>query len=400
MKNNAMGISSDYHWLNLTPEPGNFMFGYYDRNPWDDKCERHLALKIPQQERLPLAGEIAEVGFVSVRDKKFVKIAETRAWCHQQGAMSLWLKHIPDAFIFNDYIPADSLLCTRIFNLDGKEIGRYKKAIYSISPNGLFAASVNIGRIPRRGYSYADVPLNNEPLLPNPDEEGVFIIDLQSGHIKMLASYRRLLENHPFPYSADGMYVWLDHAIFNPDSSKVMFLLRECRDKYNPWPWRTHLFTVNIDGSNLKCLLPDVFWRGGAISHHMWGRTPSEIIIDANWFGEEHQYVVINEDTASLQAVKISDGLGPMGHLIFSPDGKYLAADTYPGANGIQRLGLVRLSSGEIIEIGHFQHASGVPTDLRCDLHPRWSGNGKYLTVDSIHSGPRKIYLFDMDNLD
>ncbi|MFZ2655177.1 MAG: hypothetical protein WAX69_09665 [Victivallales bacterium] len=118
-----MEISSDYHWINLTPEDGNFMFGYYDRNPWDEKCELHLALKIPQQERLPLPGEKAEVGFVAVGNRKFVKIAETRAWCHQQGAMSLWLKHIAGAFIFNDYLPEDCSLCARVFNIAGNEIG-------------------------------------------------------------------------------------------------------------------------------------------------------------------------------------------------------------------------------------------------------------------------------------
>ena len=47
-------------WVNLTPEPGNFLFGYYDRCPWDAAGRRHLALRIPQQERLPDPGATAE----------------------------------------------------------------------------------------------------------------------------------------------------------------------------------------------------------------------------------------------------------------------------------------------------------------------------------------------------
>jgi len=33
---------------------------------------------------------------------------------------------------------------------------------------------------------------------------------------------------------------------------------------------------------------------------------------------------------------------------------------------------------------------------MRCDLHPRWSADGRYLTIDTIHDGERKIAMVDL----
>ena len=57
-------ISEDFDWINLTPEPGHYTFGYYDRCAWDRETLYHLALRIPQQTRLPAPGEPADVGYV------------------------------------------------------------------------------------------------------------------------------------------------------------------------------------------------------------------------------------------------------------------------------------------------------------------------------------------------
>ncbi|MGC9467129.1 MAG: hypothetical protein ACP5HS_00930 [Anaerolineae bacterium] len=59
--------SSKFDWINLSPEPGSFTFGYCDRCPWYPTSRYHLALRIPQQSRLPKPGESAEVGHIHLR---------------------------------------------------------------------------------------------------------------------------------------------------------------------------------------------------------------------------------------------------------------------------------------------------------------------------------------------
>ena len=393
-----MEISSTFAWKNLTPEPGHFTFGYYDRIPWDAEGRLHLALRILQQEHLPLPGEVADVGYVDRVTCSFTKVGETRAWCHQQGAMTLWLRQRPRTFVYNDFVREGGAWrpIARIHSLDEGEVGRYEVPLYTVSRDGRWGVSLNFGRIPRRGYSYALAPLPRDDPAPDLDGDGLFLVDLATGEVSLIASYRQLIAAHPFPYDLEGTYLWLNHAIFNCDSSRVMVLLRYAPQMDPPNPWRTFMFTMRLDGSELRCSLGDLYWRG-MISHQIWGRTPGEVLVDANWGGRGHEYVVFDEGRCPWQAQRISRGMGPAGHLNFSPDGRWLVADTYPDAEGIQRLALVEVATGEWMELGRFRHqVPGAQGDLRCDLHPRWSEDGHYLTVDTIHTGERKIFMLDL----
>lgn len=387
-------IHDDLEWKCLTPDPGHYYFGYYDRCPWNADNTKHLALHVGQCERLPERGETAEVGIVMRDGSGFRKLTETRAWCHQQGAMTLWLTHKQEAFIYNDFDVEENRLLARVYELGEGVTGEYSQPIYAISPDGRWGVSLNFSRIPRRGYSYADAVLSSDRH-PDLDDDGLFLIDLHSGETRLLASYRAIIAQHPIPYELDEMYWWLNHAIFNCDSSKLLFLFRHCGDPTNMQGWKTYMYTVNLDGSDLACTLPDVYWSG-MISHQIWGRTPHEILLDANWRGQGSEYVVFNERERPLRATRISEGMGPMGHLVFSPNGEWMLADTYP-VDGVQSLALVHAATGDLQIVGRFQHRQpqGYPADVRCDLHPRWSADGTLITVDSIHSGQRKLYMLE-----
>ncbi|MBN1877851.1 MAG: hypothetical protein JXA33_26760 [Anaerolineae bacterium] len=400
-------IDSSFPWVNLTPEAGNYTFGYYDRCAWDAGNQYHLALHIPQQTRLPAPGELAGVGYVTREERCFHKIGETSAWCHQQGAMTLWLRHRPHTFIYNDFVEDGSAWkpIARIYSLDKGDVGHYDVPIYAISSDGRWGATLNFGRIPRRGYSYALAPLPAEHSVPDLDNDGLFIVDMHTKETRLIASYRQLIARHPFSYdlvrdNGEYVYMWLNHTIFNCDAGRVMVLFRYSPAIDQPKPWRTFMYTMRLDGSDLRCSLSDLYWRG-AISHQIWGRTPGEILVDANWGSHEHgsEYIVFDETHYPFQAQRISRGMGPAGHLNFSPDGEWLVADTYPDREGIQRLALVDVSTGDWVELGRFRHQTpGAVGDIRCDLHPRWSADGTLLTVDTIHEGERKIYLLDMEN--
>ncbi len=390
-----MKIHEQYNWKRLTPMDGHYFFGYYDRNPWNHDQTLHLALKIGQCDRLPRPGETAEIGVVTM-DAKYTPLTTTRAWCHQQGSMTLWLKHRPDCFIYNDYDEKAKKLVARIFQLDKGIVGEYDLPIYAMSPDGKWGVSLNFARIPRRGYTYADAPIPDN-FTPSLDEDGLFLVDMQSGKSKLLVSYRQMFAIHPVPYELDDIYIWLNHAIFNCDSSRILWLLRNCHNPLAP-SWKTYMYTVGIDGSGLRCPLPQFYWDG-KISHQIWGRTPTEILIDAAWRDKSNaDYVVFDESQLPLQAHLISKGLGPMGHTIFSPDGKLLLADTYPDAHSMQHLALVNADTGAITPIGHFRHLkpAGFIGDVRNDLHPRWSPDGKVVTVDTIHDRLRGIYALEL----
>eukprot|EP00831_Metopus_contortus_P042812 TRINITY_DN3421_c0_g1_i4.p1 TRINITY_DN3421_c0_g1~~TRINITY_DN3421_c0_g1_i4.p1 ORF type:complete len:401 (-),score=74.59 TRINITY_DN3421_c0_g1_i4:1499-2701(-) len=393
-----MNIHPEFQWKRLTPKGAHHFFGYYDRCAWNHDQTLHLTLKVTQRDRLPTPGETAEIGTVN-SNGIYTPLTTTRAWCHQQGCMTLWLKHRPDCFIYNDFDETSGKLIARIYRLEHGIDGTYERPIYAISPDGRWGASLNFARIPRRGYTYADALLPRE-YWPDLDNDGIFRIDLHSGETRLLVPFRKMFELHPTPYTLEDMYVWLNHIIFNCDGSRLLWLLRHCNNTSEPFPWYTHMFTVGINGEDLRCPLPEFYWNG-MISHQIWGRTPHEILIDARWGGQNHDCVVFDERELPLRAQRLSSGMGPMAHLVFSPDGKWMLADSYPDGQSRQRLALINSETGAITGLGKFHHCQSAKTivDVRCDLHPRWSPDGRIVTVDSIHDGETAIYMLDVGDI-
>lgn len=89
--------------------------------------------------------------------------------------------------------------------------------------------------------------------------------------------------------------------------------------------------------------------------------------------------------------------LPPDGHACLSPDGRWLACDTYPqGAQRISRLMLYEMATGRRVDVAGFHSEPVFTGDVRCDLHPRWHPDGAMLTVDAVPDGERQIYLLDV----
>ena len=77
-----------------------------------------------------------------------------------------------------------------------------------------------------------------------------------------------------------------------------------------------------------------------------------------------------------------------------------MCCHTYPNSKGIQKLCVVNLKTDVLTHVGKFKHTSRLRgKDIRCDLHPRWSEDGRFITIDTIHLGERKILLLDINQL-
>ncbi|MGB0606675.1 MAG: TolB family protein [Candidatus Latescibacterota bacterium] len=57
---------------------------------------------------------------------------------------------------------------------------------------------------------------------------------------------------------------------------------------------------------------------------------------------------------------------------------------------------LYEIETGEMIDIGQFHSEPQYTKDIRCDLNPRWSRDGKTITFDSVHEGTRQIWTADV----
>ena len=87
------------------------------------------------------------------------------------------------------------------------------------------------------------------------------------------------------------------------------------------------------------------------------------------------------------------------GHPMFSPfDKNIFITDTYPDKKGDQHLIMVDLKNKNIIKISSLYSPLRYRGQVRCDLHPRWDRNGKFICVDSSSRGKREMILFDVEN--
>ena len=114
---------------------------------------------------------------------------------------------------------------------------------------------------------------------------------------------------------------------------------------------------------------------------------------------DEPRFHLYTDQTEEV-AVVGRDILTHDGHCTYSPDVKWILTDGYPGKERMQRLLLLRLSDSKLFTLGKFYLSTPPSIDLRCDLHPRWSRDGKYVCIDSAHeNAQRQIYLLDVSRI-
>ncbi|MFA6930965.1 MAG: hypothetical protein WCT05_11610, partial [Lentisphaeria bacterium] len=78
----------------ITHEPKHHFFGYFDKFPWDQSGRYLLTQEINFTARQPLPGENLLLGMIDLQDsERFIPLAESDAWCWQQGCMFQWLNN-------------------------------------------------------------------------------------------------------------------------------------------------------------------------------------------------------------------------------------------------------------------------------------------------------------------
>jgi len=149
------------------------------------------------------------------------------------------------------------------------------------------------------------------------------------------------------------------------------------------------MLTANADGSDLYVVADH-----GMVSHFIW-KNDRQILAWANEADTGTHFYLYADRTGEKEIVG-GDVLRHDGHCTFSPDGTWVLTDGYPDKTGMQPLMLYRPSDGTLVSLGRFFQAKEHRGEWRCDLHPRWSRDGQYVCVDSMHAGKlRQMYLID-----
>ncbi|HOY60189.1 MAG TPA: S9 family peptidase, partial [Verrucomicrobiota bacterium] len=180
----------------LSPADAHVFFGYYDLPAVDAATGRHLAHRVPFCDRLPVAGDEAELGLINLKGEgMFRPFARTRAWNFQQGALLQWLGDGTGRVFYNDVCPEGGGYRGVLHDIATNERRFTDRALANISRDGRWGLAVDFDRMHdfRPGYGYAaqDDPRGE---VPHPADDGVWVCDLSTGASRLVLSLAALHE--------------------------------------------------------------------------------------------------------------------------------------------------------------------------------------------------------------
>lgn len=373
----------------VTNPPLHHFFGYYDKSPWSGDGKYMLCLETDFMDRPPSPQDKATVCLIDYDgDLSLRKLSQTSAWNWQQGCMLQWFPGKENTTIIYNDREEDHFISV-ILNVKSGERWTLPMPIYTLSRDGKYALSVNFARLndTRPGYGYCGIrdPWYSEKA---PSKDGIYLVDIENSSYELIISLRELSQINP-QSSFEGAKHWVNHLLFNTKGDRFIFLHRWAS------PGRgfiTRMFTASRDGSDLHLLVDS-----GVVSHFDW-RDDRYILAWCRIPGKGKHFFLIDDSSGEASPVG-EDVLTSNGHCSYSPDRKWILTDTYPDSEGYRNLMIYNVENGEVILLGRFYSLPELEGEIRCDLHPRWSRDGKYVCIDSSHEGNRQMYVIDLSDI-
>ncbi|MDA8757810.1 hypothetical protein N9M92_04540 [Flavobacteriaceae bacterium] len=379
-------------------------FGYIGQSltiPWNKKGNRLICLSSPFHDHLPGKDEAANVNLIHLDYKqkqayKVEKLDESQGWNHQQGTMFYWNPHQPDIqFFFNDRDPKTGVVYTVLYDIKKRQ--RVKTYHYpqqsfgnsGVCPVGKYFLAINYARMARlrpvTGYKdsfdwSADVPA--------PKDDGIAIIDIETGEKKMLLSFEQMaqgLERNGF--DAKDRNLFINHTLWSRDGQWIYFFVRggwksdkDGREALNV------ACSIKVDGSQFVAGHQHI---GG---HPEWYQGTQ--IIGSS----ENRQVVY--DIAQRKIVRTLGNAivfpKPEGDISLSPDGKWLI-NGHNNKAGSNFYSIMHLETGSWVKTPSFN--TGIyKKDLRIDPAPRWNHQNNQVLVSGLdENGIRQLFVLFID---
>ncbi len=380
----------------LTKGPKFHWFGYYDKLQFDPTGRYVLGMEVDFEHRRPEPEDMIKIGMIDLwNDDEWIELGQSRAWCWQMGCMLQWRPGCDNEVMWND-CQEDHFVC-HILNIKTFEKSTLPYPFFCLHPGGRLALGLDFERLEymRPGYGYVGVKDRNVDLLA-PDDMGIYLLDLETQEKKLIISLADLAAMPDPARDLSKSKHYCNCLLFNKIGERFVFLHRWRPEQGKGWPFKTRMISANIDGSELFVVVP------GGCGHFNWKDTETLIVQDGG-------FSLYKDQTGRLRQIGEEILPNSGGHVSYLPGGEWIVGDTYADANRYQHLYLFDTQSKQMIPLGSFKspleycgtkRENCCDDEWRCDLHPRISPNGKFITIDSPHKeNGRQIYLVDVHNL-
>lgn len=362
---------------------------------------------------------------ISVWDREkdnYEHLDRTTTWNFQQGARLQWMPSQADKLIYN--VSDGRQARARLLDVNTGKSQDFDIAISAVSPSGKRALAPSFARLGAiwcaygyqgvRGASIDDVA---------PTNDGIWEIDLESGHTKLLLSISELddIAKRAAPKES---FRFVTHPSYSPSGNRVIFLeryfipggalytrmyvgqpdkrdwsliLEEMVSHFDWYDDDTILVWSRHAPRGLKHSREDGLLASRSVRALLSVVRPLLMPITKSVFREYYAYVSVSHPQ-QIEPFAV-DLLKSDGHPMFRPDRKWLVTDSYPDKRGRQHLYLVDMESQVVFEIGQFDADTTLPSDIKCDLHPRWNRSGTKIAIDTAINGDRQVMIVDVEHL-
>ncbi len=376
----------------VTFGPKNHFFGYIGHVgtiPWNASGRYIVALRTDFVDRMPGPEDVADVILIDTQNSYEVRAVDTsRGWNVQQGTMLYWNPGDPEnQFFFNDRDPETGKVFCALFDIaEGRRIREYRfedtpVGNGGVSLDGKHFAGINYARMARlrRVTGYLGAWDWTEGVSA-PDDDGVFLVDVESGNKELLVSFRQLAEalRRARP-EIDSLPLFINHTLWSRTGERLFFFARANFGR----PGRINAsFTIARDGTDLRQQETHI---GG---HPEWGAGSQMIGSIAG------RQAVFDVDSQRLVELIGDAELFPYpeGDIALSPNLEWLA-------NGYKQDGKVHYvihnrRTGVTYRAGGYDLYGRISGDVRCDPAPRWNRTGDALLIPSMmEDGSRQMFV-------
>jgi len=371
----------DVEITQLTHGPKHHFFGYIGHvknTPWNGNGHYLVVLRVSFQDHMPAPHEAADVALIdTTKNNEVTTIDQSRGWNPQQGTMFYWNPRAADTqLIFNDRDVKTNRVFAVLYDISKRK--RVKEYRYDDTPfgnggvaqKGGYFLGINYGRMARlrpvTGYPGA---YDWNPQTAAPDNDGIFVVEINSGKKRLLVSFRQLAEMiAPKRPDVASKQLFINHTLWNRDDNRIYFYVRGDFDKQD----RINVpFTIHPNGSGLTMHTQFI---GG---HPEW-EFGSRVIGDVG--GKQVIYDVDKKEI--VEQIGTPEILpSPGGDIALSPDGKWFVNGFLKGRENFYVF-IRRADSTHLRTRGlPVDHWSG---DLRCDPAPCWNRTSDQIAVPAI----------------
>jgi hypothetical protein len=378
-------FESEYSIHELGEEDQESFFGYYDKSPLNSSGEYALFQQTKHPTKLkPAADQPIEVVLFHWPTQKVIQKWETKAYNWQQGAKPMWLDELH--FSFNYFDLKKQTYGAQIIHVNETNIAQVVKTpLYDASAQtGLSLSFERLNEI-MPDYGYRNLKPKAEF---DYTKEGIIKVDLENCESELLISIQQIMDLHPKKNMENATH-WFNHIQLSPNGQHFIFLHRWIQNgrKYDA------LILSDIEGKKIRCLADD-----DMVSHCFW-RNDRQIISYMRDVrrGDQYYQIDIEKGEKTIVGKEEWKSFGDGHPHTF---GKYLIFDTYPNRSRMKELFLFDFETQKLKQLGAFLEPLKYHGETRCDLHPRFSKDGKKVFFDSVHKGKRRLCYIDLEEVE